>query len=106
MPGADDHLKFLSEKVSLDQAQQARITIILEDQIPAMQAIRKDAFLSQEERLIKLRRLREDSAVKVGAQLNAEQKKKFDDMRQDTRERLKERQERGEDCSMIWMALE
>src|SRR5947207_635806 len=73
MPSADDHLKLLSEQVSLSQDQQTRIKTILEAQLAQMQAIREDAFLSQEERMSKLRSQREASAAKVRAQLNDEQ---------------------------------
>jgi hypothetical protein len=105
-PSVDDHLKVLSERLNLSQDQQARIKIILEGQLAQMYAIRKNEFLSQDDRMSKLRSLREASAAKVRVQLDDEQKKKFDDMRQDMRGRIKERQTRGEDCSMIWMAVE
>src|SRR5574341_329573 len=106
MPGAGDHLKALSERLNLSQDQQASIEVILEDQLAQLRAIRTDASLSPSDKMSKIRSLREASASQVRGQLNDGQKKRFDEMRQDAHERMKERQARGEDCSLIWMPMD
>lgn len=102
MPGVEDHIKVLSEKLNLDQDQQARFRVMLEGQLAQMEAIRKDESLSREEKAGKVRRLREESASKVRDLLNDDQKQSFDEMQHDDRERMKQRKERGQDCSTIW----
>jgi hypothetical protein len=71
-----------------------------------MKNIRKDESLSPGEKMSKMRGLREASAASIRGPLSDDQRKKFDEMRQDAREHMKERQERGEDCSMIWIVME
>src|SRR5581483_719133 len=99
MPDADEHVKFLSSRHDLSPSQQEKITTIIKDQLAQLESIGADKSLSVDSRAQKVRALREETAVKVRDQLNNNQKRKFDESRQDVNERIKERRERGEDCS-------
>src|SRR5436853_103576 len=97
-----DQLKLLSARLNLSQDQQAKLKVIIEDQLARLQAIGTDRSLSTNDKRDKVNDLRETTALKVRDQLNDDQKRKFDELRNDKNERMKERRERGEDCSMIW----
>jgi hydrogenase maturation factor HypE len=52
-----------------------------------MEKLRSDSSLSQEDRRAKFQTIREDSDTKVRAVLNDTQKKQYDEMQQQMRER-------------------
>jgi hypothetical protein len=106
MPSAADHLQILTDRLKLSQDQQARLTVVIEDALAQMEAIRKDASLSPDGRMIKARMLREATASRARDELTEVQRKRFDEMGQDKEQVMKQRRERGEDCAMIWLVVE
>lgn len=87
-----DQLKDLTDKLSLTDDQQTKVKTILEDTRAQMQKLRGDDSLSQEDRMAKGRALREAANGKIRDVLTDDQKKKFDQMEQDRRDRMKQRQ--------------
>ena len=80
MPSAEDHLKMLSEKLSLTSEQQDQIRPIIEEMQGSMQKAMDDQSLTREERM----RRHHESMMKADKQvrefLSDEQKKKLDEM--------------------------
>lgn len=83
MPSVDDHLKMLTEKLSLTSDQQTKIRPVLQQMNDSMQKVMQDQSLSQDERRAKHQELFETADSKVRKFLNDDQKKKLDDMEQE-----------------------
>jgi Spy/CpxP family protein refolding chaperone len=90
-----DQVKELTEKLSLTDDQQGKIKTILEDTRDQMQKIRADDSLSQEDKMAKGRGLRETANGKIRELLTDDQKKKFDQLEQERRDRMRQRQQGG-----------
>src|SRR5262249_11795510 len=92
----DDQLKGLTDRLSLTADQQAKIKPILEDRSQQIQALMKDQSLSQEDRRSKSRAIQEATTAKIRDVLNDDQKKKYDEMQQEMRDRQRQRQGGGD----------
>lgn len=79
-PTVAEHLKFLTDKLSLSPDQQPKIQAILEDQRAQMQTIWQDNSLSREDKTGKAQIVREATNTKIRAVLTDDQRKKFDSM--------------------------
>ncbi|MBZ5520799.1 MAG: hypothetical protein LAP21_00940 [Acidobacteriia bacterium] len=100
MPTVDEQLQGMTEQLGLTAAQQSQIKPILEDTRQQMQALMKDDSLSREDRMGKMRSIREASDEKIKAVLTDEQKKKFEERRKEMQERRGKRdQEKGGDSA-------
>jgi hypothetical protein len=84
-PTVDEQVKHLTDKLNLTADQQSKIKPILEDQRQQMETVRNDSSLSREDRMTKMRTIRESAASKIKDNLNDDQKKQYDAMRQEMR---------------------
>jgi protein CpxP len=89
MPSADDQLKHLSQKLNLSDDQQAKLKPILEDQHKQMQQLWNDNSMSRQDRVSKMRELRENANTQIKSVLNDDQQKKFDQMREEQRSHMR-----------------
>lgn len=96
MPSVDDQVKMLSERLNLTAEQQGKIKPILEDQRTQAQAVMKDESLSPDDRRTKMRSIRESTNSKIRDVLTDTQKKQFDEMQQQMRDRMRQQQQGGE----------
>jgi protein CpxP len=80
-------VQHLTKKLNLTADQQNQILPILTSRQQQMESIRKDSSLSAQDRREKFRAVREDSDGKIRAVLNDDQKKTYDQMQQQMRER-------------------
>ena len=87
MPSVDDQVKMMSDRLNLTPDQQTKIKPILEDQRTQAQALMKDESLSDDDRRNKMRTLRESTNSKIRDVLTDDQKKQFDEMQQQMRDR-------------------
>jgi periplasmic protein CpxP/Spy len=87
MPSVDDQVKMMSDRLNLTPDQQTKIKPVLEDQRTQAQALRKDESLSDDDRRSKMRTLRESTNSKIRDVLTDDQKKQFDEMQQQMRDR-------------------
>lgn len=78
---------FLTKKLNLSSDQQSQVLNILTDQQKQAQAVRQDTSLSREDRVSKMRSIREDGRTKIEALLNNDQKQTFEQMQQQARAR-------------------
>jgi periplasmic protein CpxP/Spy len=92
----DDQLKNLTDRLSLTADQQGKIKPFLEDRNTQMQALMKDQSLSQEDRRSKARTIQESTTAKIRDVLTDDQKKKYDEMQQEMRDRQRQRQGGGD----------
>ena len=82
----------MTKRYNLSSDQQAQIKPILANQQQQMQALRQDSSLSREDRMAKMKSIRDDSSGKISALLNDSQKQKF---AQDQQRRQEHMQEHG-----------
>jgi len=99
MPSVEDQVKGLTERLGLNDEQQAKVKTILEDTRSQMGKVMQDESMSREDKMAKGRSLREASNTKIREVLTDEQKKKFDDMQKEMQERQRQRQQGGGDSN-------
>jgi periplasmic protein CpxP/Spy len=88
----DQQVARMTKRYNLSSDQQAQIKPVLANQQQQMQALRQDSSLSREDKMAKMRSIREDSSSKIQALLNDSQKQKF---AQDQQRRQEHMQEQG-----------
>ena len=88
----DDQVKNLADKLNLTADQQAKIKPILEDTRSQMMKLRQDDSVSQEDKRAKGREIREATNGKIRDLLTDDQKKQFDDMQKEMRDRQQQQQ--------------
>jgi periplasmic protein CpxP/Spy len=77
----------LAKKLNLTADQQNQILPILQNRQQQMESVRNDSSLSQPDRRAKFQSIRQDADTKIRAVLNDDQKKTYDEMQQQMRER-------------------
>ena len=80
VPTVDQHLKVLSEKLNLTSDQQAKAKPILQEMQDSMLKVSQDTSLTHEERMDKVRPLREKADKQLREILTDEQKQKLDQL--------------------------
>jgi hypothetical protein len=78
MPTVEEQLNVLTEKLSLTGDQRAKVKPILQELHDVTQKLTKDESLSRQERLDRVRPLRQNADKKIREMLNDDQKKKLD----------------------------
>ena len=79
---ADDHLKILTEKLSLTEDQQAKLRPILADESKQMDAIHENSSMAPADKQAKMREVHESFAGKVDAVLTPEQREHWKQLRE------------------------
>ena len=80
MPTVDQRLQRMTQALDLSEDQQQKIKPILENESTQMQSLRGDTSLSQEDRMAKMKTIREGTASQINPILNADQQKKYAEM--------------------------
>ena len=88
----DEQVARMTKRYNLSSDQQAQIKPILANQQQQMLALRQDSSLSREDKMAKMKSIRDDSSSKISALLNDSQKQKF---AQDQQRRQEHMQEHG-----------
>jgi protein CpxP len=91
----DEQVARMTARYNLSSDQQTQIKPILANQQQQMQALRQDSSLSREDKMGKMKSIREDSSTKIQAILNDSQKQKFVQDQQRMQERMQERGGQG-----------
>ena len=79
-PTIDDQVNMLTQDLSLTPEQQTKMRAILEDQHKQAMTIVDDPSMARDDKIQKIRALREATIDKTRSMLTDEQKKKLDDM--------------------------
>jgi Spy/CpxP family protein refolding chaperone len=79
-PTADQRLQRMTQQLNLTADQQEKIKPILENESTQMQTLRADSSLSQEDRMAKMKQIRESSSSQINPILNADQQTKYAEM--------------------------
>jgi protein CpxP len=87
----DDQLARMTSRYNLTADQQTQIKPILANQQQQMMALRQDTSTPREDKMAKMKSIREDSSTKIQAILNDTQKKQFADDQQKMQERMQQR---------------
>jgi hypothetical protein len=90
MATPEEQLRHLTEALSLSESQQTAVKAIIADTNKEAETVRADNALSPEDRRAKLRTLHEQAHAKIRDILNADQKKKFDEMQTRMEQHTKE----------------
>jgi len=77
---ADQRLQMMTKQLNLTSDQQQQVKPILENEQQQMQALHQDSSLSQQDRMGKMRQIRESTASQVKPILNADQQAKYQQM--------------------------
>ena len=89
--GPQHRMEMLSKRLNLTADQQAKLLPIITDRHQQMRAIFQDSSLSKEDRTAKLKGVRRDSNAKIESLLTDEQKRNFEQLQQQMRQRAHER---------------
>jgi hypothetical protein len=96
-PSVDDQVNSLTSQLNLNSDQQAKVKTILEDQHQQVVDLVNDKSMSQDAKLQKVHAIRQQTIDKVRGTLTSdEQKSKFDTMIQTSNERLRQREQQGQ----------
>ena len=85
-PTVDQRMQRLSQMLELTGDQQEKIRPILENEATQMQQLRADTSLSQEDRMAKMKQIRENSTSQINPILTPDQQKKYAEMMSRMRE--------------------
>jgi len=77
---ADQRLQMMTKQLNLTADQQEKIKPMLESQNQQMQALHQDTSLSQEDRMSKMREIRQSTNEQIKSVLNPDQQQKFEQM--------------------------
>jgi Spy/CpxP family protein refolding chaperone len=95
MPSVDDRVQQLTKQLDLNSDQQKQVRGILQDQMDQMSKLRNDNSTPREEKRSKMMQIHQSAMDKVRAVLTDDQKKKFDTLQQQQRERFQQRENGG-----------
>ena len=79
-PTVDQRLQRMTQQLNLSEDQQQKIKPILENESTQMSGLRADTSLSQEDRMAKMKQIRESTGSQINPILNADQQKKYAEM--------------------------
>jgi len=87
----DEQLDRMTKRYNLSADQQTQIKPILANQQQQMMSLRQDSSMSRDDKMAKMKSIREDSTTKIQAVLNDTQKKQFAEDQQKMQERMQQR---------------
>lgn len=79
-PTVEQRLQRMTQALDLTEDQQQKIRPILENESTQMQSLRSDTSLSQEDRMAKMKQMRETTSSQINPILNPDQQKKYAEM--------------------------
>ena len=80
MPTPEQRLQRMTQSLNLTEDQQAKIKPILENESTQMQSLRSDTSLSQDDRMAKMRQIRENTNSQINPILTPDQQKQYTEM--------------------------
>jgi Spy/CpxP family protein refolding chaperone len=80
MPTTEQRLQRMTKQLNLTEEQQQKIKPILDNESTQMQALRSDSSLSQEDRMAKMKQIRQASSEQITPILTADQQQKYTEM--------------------------
>lgn len=83
-PSIDDQVRMLTQELNLTPEQQGKMRTVLEDQHQQAMTIINDSSIAREDKIQRIRSLRETTITKARSMLNEDQKKKLDAMLQES----------------------
>jgi Spy/CpxP family protein refolding chaperone len=91
----DEQIARMTKRYNLSADQQTQIKPILANQQQQMMALRGDSSMSREDKMAKMKGIREDSSTKIQAVLNDSQKQQYAQDQQKMQERMQQRMQDG-----------
>ncbi len=87
--GPEHRVEMLSKRLNLTADQQSKLLPIITDRQQQIRAIFQDSSLSRQDRIAKMKAVREESNAKIEALLTDQQKQSFEQLQQQMRERAR-----------------
>src|SRR6202167_5642772 len=87
----DEQVARMTKRYNLSADQQTQIKPILANQQQQMMSLRQDSSMSRDDKMAKMKSIRDDSSTKIQAVLNDTQKKQFAEDQQKMQERMQQR---------------
>ncbi len=91
MPSPDDVVQRLGQKLNLSDDQKTQIRPIIADRQQKMEALRSDTSLRRGQKARQMKSIMKDSDNKINAILTPDQQKQYAELKQQMKERVKER---------------
>ncbi|MDB6122948.1 MAG: hypothetical protein JWQ71_1941 [Pedosphaera sp.] len=91
-PGRGDMMKKMAEELNLTDDQKEKLKPIMQEQGEKMKALRDDTSATREDKMAKMKEIRDAGATKIKAILTPEQTTKFEAMQKENQERMKKKQ--------------
>ena len=88
-----ERVETLSKQLNLTDDQKPKVRALFEDQQKQGQELRQDTSLSREDRMEKMRAINQSTRKQIEKILTADQKKKWNEIMKENRERRRERQQ-------------
>lgn len=85
--GADNHLNWLSQQLSLTDTQKAQLQPILQSQQQQMMQVRDDTSLSQEQKRDRMKQIHQSSQSQINGILTPDQQQKFTQLQEQERQK-------------------
>ena len=89
---ADQRLQMMTQQLTLTSDQQDKIKPILENESQQMQSLRSDSSLSQQDRMAKVKEIRENTNSQIKPILTSDQQTKWQEMMQQRGQRRQQPQ--------------
>ena len=86
----------LAKRLNLSDDQKQKLQGIFADQQQQMQSMRQDSSLSRQDRMEKMKTLRSEADDKINGILNEDQKQKYAQLKEKSRERMREHRGGGD----------
>jgi protein CpxP len=93
MMSPDEQAAQLTKKLNLTADQESQIKPILVNRQQQMEALHQDQSMSQQDKMAKMKSLRDDSNTKIEAVLNDTQKQQFEQMQAQQQQRWQQHQQ-------------
>ena len=91
-----ERLEWLSQHLNLTEDQKKQLKPILAGEFKQMKAVGEDASLTQDQKREKMKQIHEASRPQVQAILTPDQQQKFAQMKEEAKERLGEKKDKGQ----------
>jgi Spy/CpxP family protein refolding chaperone len=91
MQTPEERTDHLTKALNLSDDQKGKVLSIYQDEQKQMSAVHGDSSLSREDRMSKMKQIRENTVSQIKDTLNPDQAKKFDEMQQKMEQRREQR---------------
>lgn len=86
-PSVENHLQMISKELNLTDDQKTKLRPILQDEQQQMQAVHNDTSLTRDQKMAKMKDIRESHQPQINQILTPDQQKKWAEMKKEAKEK-------------------